>query len=102
MDLQSGQNYSLRCAASNMIPDGRFVWRLGDLTLRNPRPLLIETDSDLGRIVSQEIVISGEEQLQGKTIHCYHLQLDHERNVISTQTVSLRIEVDGEDSESGS
>ena len=26
---------------SNMIPDGVFVWRLGDVTLTNHRPLLI-------------------------------------------------------------
>ena len=89
----AGQNYSVRCVASNMVPDGVFVWRLEDVTLINHRPLLILSDGDGWRAVSQEIVLTAGQEQRGKRLACYHLQLDHRGEVLATDFIDLRIEI---------
>ena len=66
VSLVAGQDYSVRCVATNMTPDGLFVWRLEDVTINNPRPLLILSDGEGWRSVSQEIVFTAGEEQRGE------------------------------------
>ena len=59
--LQASESYSsysvgdkvrLECSAVNRVPEGRFVWRIGDTTLRNLLPLNLQTRGN-DTIVSQ-------------------------------------------------
>ena len=38
--------FSLICSAKDTVPEGKFVWRIGDNTLRNFNPLVLEIDQD--------------------------------------------------------
>ena len=56
--LQASENYNagdpvrLECSAVDRVPEGRFVWRIGDTTLRNLLPLHLQTRGN-DTIVSQ-------------------------------------------------
>ena len=47
-----GDRVRLECSAVNRVPEGKFVWRIGDTTLRNLLPLQLQTRGN-DTIVSQ-------------------------------------------------
>ena len=79
----AGQNYSVRCVASNMIPDGLFVWRLEEVTLTNHRPLLSLNDGEGWRTATQEIVLHYKPSW-GFCSDIRHIYLEKTSNVYAT------------------
>ena len=88
-----GEEVRLTCSAKNSIPEGVFVWRIGDKTLKNLQPLELSIDEDGSSVVSQDLVLVGNTMLGGQIVFCYHLQLDHTGDVINTMFIERKMQL---------
>ena len=84
-----GKKISLTCIAKNTKPEGIFVWRIGNKTLKNINPMELKyLNGDF--IVQQDLEFQLRSQMDGKSVYCFHLQLDHEGKAISIDFIEAR------------
>ena len=85
-----GRNISLTCIAKNTKPEGRFVWRIGNRTLRNRNPLELD-DINGNFLVKQTLEFRPRTDMNDNSVFCFLLQLDHRGKVIFTDVIEARM-----------
>ena len=96
LEFSVGGDLRLECAVSGGVPDGQFIWRIGDQTLRNLRPLVI-SELDGVSVMSQVLEITGNNALLDQSVFCYHIQLDHDGDILYTKTIETKLKLASEE-----